>query len=97
MMHPDIHSPFIPPSTVDVEVDAFGLLCPLPVIKASQALKSCPPGGIVRVVATDRGAPRDLEDWAIANGYRYLGTITESKTYSIYLQKPSQKGEETEI
>src|SRR5256885_11516111 len=42
-------------------LDAAGLLCPLPVLKARRALKAVPPGGILEVLATDPGATRSEE------------------------------------
>ena len=44
----------------DSTLDATGLLCPLPVLKARRALKSVPPGGILEVLATDPGATNDF-------------------------------------
>ncbi|MFN3821446.1 MAG: sulfurtransferase TusA family protein [bacterium] len=76
------------PYEADIIVDAYGLLCPLPVIKASNALKACPSGSIIEVIATDTGAPNDLKVWAAANGYIYLGAWSESRVYHIFIKKP---------
>lgn len=76
------------PYKADIVVDAYGLLCPLPVIKASNALKICPVGSIVEVIATDNGAPSDLKAWASANGYIYLGAWSVEGAYHIFIQKP---------
>jgi hypothetical protein len=43
--------------TVDATLDATGLLCPLPVLKARRALKPLAPGAVLEVLATDPGAP----------------------------------------
>ena len=40
----------------DATLDATGLLCPLPVLKARRALKPLAPGGVLEVLATDPGA-----------------------------------------
>ena len=42
-------------------LDATGLLCPLPVLKARRALKAVPAGGVLEVLATDPGAVKDFE------------------------------------
>src|SRR5260370_36330821 len=47
--------------TPDSTLDATGLLCPLPVLKARRALKAVQPGGILEVLATDPGATKDFE------------------------------------
>ena len=42
--------------TADAMLDATGLLCPLPVLKARRALKPLAPGGVLEVLATDPGS-----------------------------------------
>ncbi len=48
----------------DRELDARGLNCPMPVVKARQALRELEPGQVLRVVATDRGSVNDFQGWA---------------------------------
>lgn len=56
-------------------VDARGLRCPLPLIRARLALRTLPPGETLVVLATDREAPIDLaalaadEDRAFAQSF----------------------------
>ena len=45
---------------MDLTLDARGLACPLPAIKARRALEGVPPGGSLTVIATDPEAPIDL-------------------------------------
>jgi len=45
-------------------LDARGLKCPLPVLKARRALKALPPGESLEVLATDPAAPRDFQAFA---------------------------------
>lgn len=51
------------PATVDHEVDARGLLCPLPLVHLSKALREADAGEVVEVVATDPGFFPDLLRW----------------------------------
>ncbi|MEO2004212.1 MAG: sulfurtransferase TusA family protein [Candidatus Poribacteria bacterium] len=44
-------------------VDARGLLCPMPLVRASQAAKKLAPGEWIRVLATDRGSVPDFQAW----------------------------------
>lgn len=53
----------------DALVDARGLNCPMPLVKARQALMVLPPGATVCVLATDPAARRDFEDFADATGH----------------------------
>jgi tRNA 2-thiouridine synthesizing protein A len=52
----------------DTTLDATGLLCPLPVLKARRALKAVPPGEILEVLATDPGATKDFEHFCHTTG-----------------------------
>ena len=52
----------------DTTLDATGLLCPLPVLKARRALKAVPAGGILEVLATDPGATKDFEHFCHTTG-----------------------------
>ena len=50
-------------------VDARGLLCPLPLIRAREALATLAPGEDLVVLATDAEAPIDLAALAADHGY----------------------------
>lgn len=53
-------------------LDAKGLSCPLPVLRARKALKALPPGAVLEVEATDPGAPKDFRAFCEATGNRLL-------------------------
>lgn len=53
-------------------LDATGLLCPLPVLKARRVLKSVAAGGILEVLATDPGARKDFEHFCQTTGCELL-------------------------
>lgn len=57
---------------VDATLDAVGLLCPLPVLKARRALRSLPEGGVLEVLATDPGAAKDFEHFCQTTGCTLL-------------------------
>ena len=52
----------------DATLDATGLICPLPVLKARRALRAVPPGGTLEVLATDPGAAKDFEHFCTTTG-----------------------------
>ena len=58
-------------------LDATGLLCPLPVLKARRALKAVPPGGILEVLATDPGATKDFVHFCQTTGCELLQSSEE--------------------
>ena len=51
-----------------VILDAKGLKCPLPVLKARKAMREVPAGGVLRVLATDPGAVKDFEHFCKVTG-----------------------------
>ena len=57
-----------PEQTVDAEVDARGLLCPLPILRAKKALSTIASGKLLRVLATDPGSVRDFQAFSRQTG-----------------------------
>ena len=53
---------------IDKEIDARGLNCPLPILKAKKALADMASGHILKVVATDAGSVRDFQAFAKQTG-----------------------------
>jgi tRNA 2-thiouridine synthesizing protein A len=49
---------------VDLELDARGLNCPMPLVKARQAIAGLQAGQTLKVIATDRGSLKDFQGWA---------------------------------
>jgi TusA-related sulfurtransferase len=49
-------------------LDARGLLCPMPIVKAGKEIKSLEDGEIMKILATDRGAIVDFPAWADDTG-----------------------------
>lgn len=70
----------------DQILDAKGLNCPLPILKAKKALKEVPSGGTLEVLATDPGAVKDFEAFCRATGNELVESRTEGDTY-IFLIK----------
>ena len=57
---------------IDRELDARGLNCPLPILKAKKALTGMQSGQILRVLATDAGSVRDFQAFAKQTGNELL-------------------------
>ena len=72
----------------NVLLDAKGLLCPLPVLKARKALKDVPPGGLLRVLATDVGAVKDFEAFCKTTGSDLLGWEERDGVFVFDIRKP---------
>ena len=61
------------------QLDARGLICPLPVIKTQDYVKHMSAGEEVTVVCTDPGALHDIPTWCRINGHEVV-TIEERET-----------------
>jgi tRNA 2-thiouridine synthesizing protein A len=59
--------------TWDAELDARGLLCPLPVLKARKRLAALPAGGVLRVLADDPAARVDFPHFCAETGHALIG------------------------
>ncbi len=60
-------------------LDARRLLCPMPVIKTQNKIKTLVPGDILEVACTDPGVKNDIPAWCRINGHQIL-SIKEEKT-----------------
>ena len=72
---------------VDVLVDASGLTCPLPLLKAKQALNKLEPGQVVHLVCTDSGSVKDFKVFCDQSGHQLLDSTNDDTTYAYWLQK----------
>jgi tRNA 2-thiouridine synthesizing protein A len=72
-----------------VLLDTKGLKCPLPVLKARKALKDVPPGGTLRVLATDPGAAKDFQHFCQTTGCRLVSTSETAGVLEFLLEKPT--------
>ena len=66
---------------VDSELDCSGMLCPLPVVKTSQAIKTIEVGQVLKMISTDPGAPPDMEAWSRQAGHEILESSEEDGVY----------------
>lgn len=73
--------------TEDKLLDARGLLCPMPVVKAAKEMKSLTAGQVLKVLATDRGAIVDFPAWAEDTGNALLEWKDEQGVLAFYLRK----------
>jgi len=69
------------------ELDARGLNCPLPILKAKKALAEMVTGEILRVLATDPGSVRDFQAFAKQTGNDLLSHSEENKEFTFYMKR----------
>lgn len=68
----------------DQEIDATGLLCPLPVLKARKRLAGMLPGGVLKLIASDPAAVVDVPHFCAESGHELISSAEEDGT-QIYL------------
>lgn len=73
--------------SIAATVDATGLNCPMPLLKAKQGLKSLSSGQCLEVIATDPGSVRDFKVFAELSGNELLLSRQEDELYRYVLKK----------
>lgn len=83
-----------PTKTEDaVFLDATGLRCPMPLLKAKKALNEIEPGTLLRVVATDPGSVRDFAVFSEQSGHALLESAERDGQYTYLLEKRARTRE----
>ena len=73
--------------TVDVKLDCFGLLCPMPIIQTAQKIKEMKSGEVLEVTSTDEGIKEDMPAWCRQTGHEYLGLEEDGEVIKVYVKK----------
>ncbi len=71
----------------DKEFDASGLSCPLPIVKTKKSLADMQSGQVLKVIATDCGAVKDMQAFADQTGNPLLSSSEEAGKYIFFIQK----------
>lgn len=71
----------------DQVLDCSGMLCPLPVVKTSKAIKQIEVGQILQMIATDPGAPPDMEAWTRQTGHEMTASYEEDGKYIFFFRR----------
>ncbi len=71
----------------DQVLDLKGLLCPMPVVKLSIAIKKLAPGALVEGIATDPGVMADIPAWARTSGNELVSIEQQGKEYHFTVRK----------
>ena len=71
----------------DHTLDAKGLNCPLPILKARKALKEVPAGGTLEILATDPGSVADFEAFCRQTGNELIEHSEDDGVYRFLIKK----------
>jgi len=71
----------------DKELDARGLNCPLPILRAKKALTDMASGQVLRIVATDPGSVKDFQAFSKQTGNALLSSETADTEFIFFMKK----------
>jgi tRNA 2-thiouridine synthesizing protein A len=73
----------------DVELDVRQLACPLPILRAKKSLASMSSGQVLKVVATDRGSPKDFADFCRQTNNELLASDVNGDEFVFLIRRRS--------
>jgi tRNA 2-thiouridine synthesizing protein A len=76
-----------PTMEFQLDLDARGLHCPLPILKAKKALAELMSGQVLRIVATDPGSIRDFQAFARQTGNALLEHSQSGNEFTFFMQR----------
>lgn len=76
----------------DYTLDCYGLLCPMPVFKASQKIKEMDSGQTLKIISTDESIKSDIKVWCEKTGNKLLKIEDIDDEYHTYIRKQEDKG-----
>lgn len=71
----------------DQTINLEGLLCPIPIVKVSQAIKNLPVGSVLAATATDPGVLADIPAWARSTGNEVLAMNRDGKLIKFFVKR----------
>jgi len=71
----------------DQELDACGLNCPLPILRAKKTLGKMDSGQVLRIIATDPGSVKDFEAFSKQTGNELLDSHEEEGRFFFLMRK----------
>ncbi len=75
------------PIAFDLEVDASGLNCPLPILRAKKALSTLESGQVLKIIATDPGSKRDFQQFTRQAGHELVGVEEAGRSWTFFVRR----------
>ena len=72
---------------INKTVDARGLNCPLPILRAKKALGDVPPGGALEILTSDKGAVADFEAFARTTGNELIASEQNGEVFRFVMRR----------
>ena len=74
----------------ETTLDARGLACPLPVLRAHRMLRSMSPGDRLRLLATDRASVADVRAYCRDTGHELTGFAEQADLFSFVIRRRAE-------
>jgi tRNA 2-thiouridine synthesizing protein A len=71
----------------DKELDARGLNCPLPILRAKKALTGMQSGQVLKILATDPGSVKDFEAFSRQTGNELLSHAEADREFTFFMKR----------
>lgn len=71
----------------DLEVDASGLNCPLPLLRLKKGLMESESGDVIKVIATDPAAHLDIGVYTEQTGHKMIKLLNQDEKQVFYIRK----------
>jgi tRNA 2-thiouridine synthesizing protein A len=71
----------------DVDLDVRKLACPLPILRAKKALSPMTSGQVLKLVATDKGSPKDFIDFCSKTGNELLSSMVQGDEFIFFIRR----------
>ncbi len=71
----------------DTELDVRQLACPLPILRAKKSLSVMNTGQVLKVVATDKGSPKDFVDFCSKTGNELLSSTEQGGEFIFLIRR----------
>lgn len=71
----------------DKVLDCSGQHCPMPIVEASRAIQTLKAGQVLKLIATDLGAPADMQAWANQTGNRLIDIQERNDQFIFYFER----------
>ncbi|MFC4600251.1 sulfurtransferase TusA family protein [Cohnella hongkongensis] len=71
----------------DIVIDAKGLVCPMPIVKAKKGIDSIQTGQLMELQTTDKGSMNDLQAWVKQTNHELVDVKEENGIFTFFVKK----------
>jgi tRNA 2-thiouridine synthesizing protein A len=74
-------------ANADAQVDARGLNCPMPILRAKKGFLGLSAGQVLHIIATDPGSVKDFQSYCTQGGYEMVDSSQTGGEFHFYIRK----------